>query len=77
MKIASSSMSYTLFAFYRLMFSMCLFCLFLRLFCYIQDQIHQNNSFKHQLKSLLKSFPNVDTSAMGFPKDWEMEALWV
>ena len=28
-------MSYTLFAFYRLMFSMCLLCLFLRLFCYM------------------------------------------
>ena len=28
-QIACSSMSYTLFAFYRLMFSMCLFCLFL------------------------------------------------
>lgn len=27
-QIACSSMSYTLFAFYRLMFSMCLFCLF-------------------------------------------------
>lgn len=44
---------------------------------YIQDQIHRTNSFKHQLKSLLKSYPNVDTSAMGFPIDWEMEALWV
>ena len=32
---ACSSMSYTLFAFYGLMFSMCLFCLFLRLFCYM------------------------------------------
>ena len=30
-QIACSSMSYTLFAFYRLMFSMCLFCLFLML----------------------------------------------
>ena len=30
-QIACSSMSYTLFAFYRLMFPMCLFCLFLML----------------------------------------------
>ena len=34
-KMACNSMSYTPFAFYRLMFSMCLFCLFLRLFCYM------------------------------------------
>ncbi len=34
-QMACSSMSYTPFAFYGLMFSMCLFPLFLRLFCYI------------------------------------------
>ena len=34
-EIACSSTSYTLFAFYGLMFSMCLFPLFLRLFCYM------------------------------------------
>ena len=34
-KIACGSMSYTLFAFYRLMFAMCLLFLFLRLFCYM------------------------------------------
>ena len=33
--MACSSMSYTPFAFYGFMFSMCLFCLFLRLFCYM------------------------------------------
>ena len=35
-QMACSSMSYTLFAFYRLMFAMCLLFLFLRLFCYIR-----------------------------------------
>ena len=34
-----SSMSYTPFAFYGLMFSMCLFCLFLRLFCYMVSSL--------------------------------------
>ena len=34
-QMACSSMSYTPFPFYGLMFSMCLFCLFLRLFCYM------------------------------------------
>jgi len=33
--MACSSMSYTPFTFYGLMFSMCLFCLLLRLFCYM------------------------------------------
>ena len=33
--MACSSMSYTPFAFYGLMFSICLFCLFLRLFYYM------------------------------------------
>ena len=42
-KIACSSMSYTLFAFYRLMFSMCLLCPFLRLFCYISLHYIQNS----------------------------------
>ena len=34
-QMACSSMSYTPFAFYGLVFSMCLFPLFLRLFCYM------------------------------------------
>ena len=34
-QMACSSMSYTPFSFYGLMFSMCLFPLFLRLFCYM------------------------------------------
>lgn len=34
-QIACSSMSYTLFAFYGLMFVTCLLFLFLRLFCYM------------------------------------------
>ena len=35
-QMACSSMSYTPFTFYGLMFSMCLFCLFLRHFSYIE-----------------------------------------
>ena len=34
-QMACSSMSYTPFAFYRLMFIMCLLFLYLRLFCYM------------------------------------------
>jgi hypothetical protein len=31
---------------------------------------------KTHLKNLLDQYPNVDITAMGFPKNWEEEALW-
>ena len=43
---------------------------------YMQNQIHKNSKFKQQLKNLLQTHPNVDITAMGFPKDWENEPLW-
>ena len=43
---------------------------------YMHSQIHSNNSFKKQLNLLLDEHPNVDISAMGFPKDWLCEPLW-
>ena len=43
---------------------------------YLQNQIHPDNDFKQQLKSLLKAHPNVDVAAMGFPVGWENEPLW-
>ena len=42
----------------------------------LQNQIHPDNDFKQQLKSLLKAHPNVDVAAMGFPVGWENEPLW-
>jgi abortive infection bacteriophage resistance protein len=43
---------------------------------YLQNATHPGNDFKHQLKSLLQAHPNVDVTAMGFPKGWENEPLW-
>lgn len=40
------------------------------------DIIVPGNHMKENLKALLTQYPNVDIAAMGFPKDWEMEALW-
>lgn len=40
------------------------------------DIIVPGNEMKAHLKALLAQYPNVDIAAMGFPKDWEMEALW-
>ena len=43
---------------------------------YMQDRIHPDNTFKKELLDLLKSHPNVDTRAMGFPENWQSEPLW-
>ena len=43
---------------------------------YMQDHIHPDNTFKKELLDLLKSHPNVDTKAMGFPENWQSEPLW-
>ena len=43
---------------------------------YLQKQIYPTSSFATDLKAVLSSFPNVDTTAMGFPAGWRDEALW-
>lgn len=43
---------------------------------YLQNTIQPDNDFRQQLKSLLLAYPNVDTSAMGFPPNWANEPLW-
>lgn len=40
------------------------------------DIIRPNNHFKQQLIALLSQYPMVDTSAMGFVKDWQRQPLW-
>lgn len=39
--------------------------------------IDLQNDFATNLKALLEKYPTVDTTAMGFPKDWLKEPLWV
>lgn len=43
---------------------------------YWQNSIYENNDFVNKFKQLLQKYPNIDVTAMGFPKDWEMEPLW-
>ena len=43
---------------------------------YMLDSIKSNNHFAADLKELLLKHPNVDILAMGFPADWQEEALW-
>ncbi len=43
---------------------------------YMLDSIKPDNHFATNLKSLLQKHPNIDILAMGFPADWQEEALW-
>ena len=40
------------------------------------DIIRPNNTFKQRLVALLSKYPMVDTSAMGFVKNWQSQPLW-
>lgn len=44
---------------------------------YWTDRICPLSSFKQDLKSLIGRYSIVDIAAMGIPKDWDKEPLWV
>lgn len=52
--------------------------LYVQLCCivYWQNSIYEDNDFVENFKLLLLKYPNVDITAMGFPKNWEEEPLW-
>lgn len=52
--------------------------LYIQLCCiaYLLNNIHEENTFAQTLQDLIHAYPNVDISAMGFPDDWQTEALW-
>ena len=43
---------------------------------YLLQTINPSSTFPARLKQLITDFPEVDLSAMGFPKNWESELLW-
>ena len=43
---------------------------------YFLDIISPNNDFLEKLQLLFVKFPQIDLSAMGFPKGWEQEPIW-
>ena len=53
----------------RIFFTICILKHFM-------DIVLPQNTLKDDLKILLKEYPNIDITAMGFPKDWEKEPLW-
>ena len=43
---------------------------------YFLNIISHKNDMTDKLKSLLSTFPSIDTAAMGFPQGWEKEPVW-
>jgi abortive infection bacteriophage resistance protein len=48
----------------------------LSMMLYLLQSIDAKHSFIFRLKILLKKYPNIDLTAMGFPKAWDEEPLW-
>jgi len=48
----------------------------LAIIAYFLDTIIPQNTFRKKLEVLLFKYPNVDISAMGFPKDWKKDPFW-
>ena len=53
----------------RIYFNLCIIKYFLNI-------ISPQNDMTCKVQALLRAFPEVDISAMGFPKGWESEPLW-
>ena len=52
---------------------------FYHVFCcvaYWLNAVAPDNTLTPDFKALLEKYPNVDTTAMGFPEHWEKEPLW-
>ncbi len=45
-------------------------------FIFMMNIISPQNDMKAKLDALLANHPNIDTTAMGFPRGWENELLW-
>lgn len=48
----------------------------LSMMLYMLQSVDKKHQFIFRLKLLLKKYPNIDVSAMGFPEGWEKEILW-
>jgi abortive infection bacteriophage resistance protein len=48
----------------------------LSMMLYLLQSVDQKHQFIFRFKILLKKYPNVDVTAMGFPKKWKDEPLW-
>ena len=48
----------------------------LAVIAYLLDTITPTNKFRNKLKDLFLKYPNIDITAMGFPKDWKNDPFW-
>lgn len=48
----------------------------LSILLYFLQTVNPKNTFTSRFNSLLSRYPNVDVSAMGFPRDWQNEMIW-
>lgn len=49
----------------------------LSIMIYLLNAINPKHSFKRELKKLFAEYSDIDKAAMGFPDDWQKEALWI
>ncbi len=54
----------------RIYFNLCIIKYFINI-------ISPQNTMTQELQNLLNTYPEVDTTAMGFPIGWEQEPLWI
>jgi abortive infection bacteriophage resistance protein len=48
----------------------------LAIISYLLDTITPHHTFRQKVKDLLKKYPNIDVTAMGFPKTWCSDSFW-
>ncbi len=48
----------------------------LSMMLYLLQSIDVKHQFIYRFRTLLKKYPNIDVTAMGFPSDWHKEPLW-
>lgn len=48
----------------------------LSMIIYLLNTINPQHSFKEKFLVLLKKYPNIDISAIGFPPEWKSEIIW-
>ena len=53
--------------------------LYINLCCmlYILQQISPEHSIKQELKTLFQAYSEIQKAQMGFPSNWDKEALWI
>lgn len=49
---------------------------FLSCLLYLRKVVNPKTTFAHKIRQVLRRFPEIDPTKMGFPKGWENEPMW-